>query len=135
MDNIYYRVNKANKILDIVVLDWQCSFELNSLFTKHFQLFGRTIKCSIAKDNGRATEFIRKKVYPDKSKCYECGVRIHSFLCRYRLFIFTKHVQLIFYVGHLQVGSVTNKLANPLNWSYYPPFLWYHYIQAFMSIF
>ncbi|XP_028413320.1 zinc finger CCHC-type and RNA-binding motif-containing protein 1-like [Dendronephthya gigantea] len=37
------------------------------------QMFGRTIKCCIAKDNGRATEFIRKKYYPDKSRCYECG--------------------------------------------------------------
>jgi len=39
------------------------------------QMFGRTIKASIAKDNGRATEFIRRKVYKDKSRCYECGVR------------------------------------------------------------
>ena len=37
-------------------------------------MFGRTIKCNIAKDNGRTTEFIRRKNYPDKSKCYECGV-------------------------------------------------------------
>lgn len=46
------------------------------------QLFGRTIKCSIAQDNGRATEFIRKKNYPDKSKCYECGEEGHlSYKC------------------------------------------------------
>jgi len=37
-------------------------------------MFGRTIKASIAKDNGRAAEFIRRKVYKDKSCCYECGV-------------------------------------------------------------
>ncbi|XP_076328031.1 zinc finger CCHC-type and RNA-binding motif-containing protein 1-like [Tachypleus tridentatus] len=37
------------------------------------QLFGRTLKCSIAKDNGRTTEFIRRKDYKDKSRCYECG--------------------------------------------------------------
>lgn len=36
-------------------------------------LFERKIKCTIAKDNGRAAEFIRKKEYPDKSSCYECG--------------------------------------------------------------
>ena len=42
------------------------------------QMFGRTIKCSIAKDNGRAAEFIRRKEYKDKSQCYECGVR-HQF--------------------------------------------------------
>lgn len=40
-------------------------------------LFGRTLKCSIAKDNGRATEFIRRKYYTDKSRCYECGVSIY----------------------------------------------------------
>jgi len=46
------------------------------------QLFGRTIKCLIAQDNGRATEFIRKKNYPDKSKCYECGEEGHlSYAC------------------------------------------------------
>lgn len=41
------------------------------------ELFGRTWKCSIASDNGRATEFIKKKNYPDKSKCYECGESGH----------------------------------------------------------
>ena len=38
------------------------------------ELFGRTLKCSIAKDNGRAPEFIKRKIYKDKSFCYECGV-------------------------------------------------------------
>lgn len=40
------------------------------------ELFGRTLKCSIATDNGRAKEFIKRKIYKDKSRCYECGVRI-----------------------------------------------------------
>ena len=45
-------------------------------------LFERKIKCVIAKDNGRATEFIRKKEYPDKSSCYECGEEGHlSYEC------------------------------------------------------
>lgn len=44
------------------------------------QMFGRTIKCNIAKDNGRTTEFIKRKNYPDKSKCYECGVSIIDFI-------------------------------------------------------
>ena len=44
------------------------------LYNSVFQMFERTIRCSIAKDNGRAPEFIKKKVYKDKSKCYECGV-------------------------------------------------------------
>lgn len=46
------------------------------------ELFGRTLKCSIAKDNGRASEFIRKRHYADKSRCYECGEIGHlSFRC------------------------------------------------------
>lgn len=36
-------------------------------------LNGRTITAKIAEDNGRAAEFIRKRVYKDKSRCYECG--------------------------------------------------------------
>lgn len=46
------------------------------------QLFGRTVKASIAIDNGRATEFIRRRNYSDKSKCYECGDTGHlSYAC------------------------------------------------------
>ncbi|VUZ51043.1 unnamed protein product [Hymenolepis diminuta] len=37
------------------------------------EILGRTVKASIAVDNGRATEFIRRREYPDKSRCYECG--------------------------------------------------------------
>ncbi|CBI31391.3 unnamed protein product, partial [Vitis vinifera] len=33
----------------------------------------RTLTASIAADNGRAAEFIRRRVYKDKSRCYECG--------------------------------------------------------------
>ncbi|KAG6578804.1 U11/U12 small nuclear ribonucleoprotein 31 kDa protein, partial [Cucurbita argyrosperma subsp. sororia] len=36
-------------------------------------LNGRALKVAIANDNGRAAEFIRKRVYKDKSRCYECG--------------------------------------------------------------
>lgn len=32
------------------------------------ELFGRTIKCSVARDNGRAAEFIRRKTYKDKTR-------------------------------------------------------------------
>ncbi|KAI8511096.1 Zinc finger CCHC-type and RNA-binding motif-containing protein 1 [Branchiostoma belcheri] len=36
----------------------------------------------MAKDNGRASEFIRRKVYKDKSQCYECGEEGHlSYAC------------------------------------------------------
>lgn len=46
------------------------------------QLFGRTVKASIAIDNGRAAEFIRRRNYTDKTRCYECGVSAcFSFLC------------------------------------------------------
>ncbi|XP_053709716.1 zinc finger CCHC-type and RNA-binding motif-containing protein 1 isoform X4 [Synchiropus splendidus] len=46
------------------------------------QLFGRTVKASIAIDNGRAAEFIRRRNYTDKSKCYECGETGHlSYAC------------------------------------------------------
>lgn len=45
-------------------------------------MFGRTMKSSIAIDNGRSTEFIRKRQYTDKSSCYECGKEGHlSYKC------------------------------------------------------
>ncbi|RZF48419.1 hypothetical protein LSTR_LSTR014231 [Laodelphax striatellus] len=45
-------------------------------------MFGRTLKSSIAVDNGRSAEFIRRKSYPDKSRCYECGEEGHlSYAC------------------------------------------------------
>ncbi|XP_067933497.1 zinc finger CCHC-type and RNA-binding motif-containing protein 1-like [Watersipora subatra] len=45
-------------------------------------MFGRTVTCSIAKDNGRAPEFIKRKEYKDKSQCYECGEEGHlSYKC------------------------------------------------------
>ncbi|XP_066525370.1 zinc finger CCHC-type and RNA-binding motif-containing protein 1 [Hoplias malabaricus] len=46
------------------------------------QLFSRTVKASIAIDNGRAAEFIRRRNYSDKSRCYECGEDGHlSYSC------------------------------------------------------
>ncbi|KAL5113022.1 Zinc finger CCHC-type and RNA-binding motif-containing protein 1 [Taenia crassiceps] len=46
------------------------------------EMFGRHIKASIAVDNGRAAEFIRRREYPDKSRCYECGKSGHlSYTC------------------------------------------------------
>lgn len=43
---------------------------------------GRTLKCNIAKDNGRAKEFIKRKDYLDKTRCYECGEVGHlSYKC------------------------------------------------------
>lgn len=46
------------------------------------EMFGRMLKASIAKDNGRAPEFIRRREYPDKTRCYECGEFGHlSYKC------------------------------------------------------
>lgn len=45
-------------------------------------LNGRTLRASIAADNGRAPEFIRRRVYKDKSRCYECCEEGHlSYEC------------------------------------------------------
>ena len=52
------------------------------LFYFILQLFGRTLVCCIAKDNGRTREFIRRKEYPDKTQCFECGEFGHlSYKC------------------------------------------------------
>lgn len=67
------------------------------------EMYGRTLKASIAQDNGRSAEFIKKKVcinlrkicfsnenglikllqiYPDKTTCFECGETGHlSYSC------------------------------------------------------
>lgn len=45
-------------------------------------MFGRTVKLSIAKDNGRSDEFNNKRIYVDKQRCYECGQEGHlSYKC------------------------------------------------------
>jgi len=45
------------------------------------EVLGRTVKSSIAVDNGRSAEFIRRRDYPDKSQCYECGQEGHLSYC------------------------------------------------------
>lgn len=40
-------------------------------------LNGRTLTASIAADNGRTPEFIRKRVYRDTARCFECGADGH----------------------------------------------------------
>uniref|UniRef100_A0A8B9FYV8 Zinc finger CCHC-type and RNA-binding motif-containing protein 1 n=1 Tax=Amazona collaria TaxID=241587 RepID=A0A8B9FYV8_9PSIT len=72
---------KSKGVAFILFLDKEsaqnCSRALNNK-----QLFGRVIKASIAIDNGRAAEFIRRRNYFDKSKCYECGEAGHlSYAC------------------------------------------------------
>lgn len=57
-------------------------YVVNSLFIFLIvQILGRTLKSSIAVDNGRSTEFIRRRDYPDKSLCYECGQEGHLSYC------------------------------------------------------
>ncbi|KAF8796313.1 zinc finger CCHC-type and RNA-binding motif-containing protein 1-like [Argiope bruennichi] len=73
--------HKSKGVAFVLFLDkegaYKCVRSLNQQ-----QLFGRMLKCSIAKDNGRATEFIRRKFYKDKSRCYECGEEGHlSYNC------------------------------------------------------
>ncbi|XP_074125677.1 zinc finger CCHC-type and RNA-binding motif-containing protein 1 isoform X1 [Sminthopsis crassicaudata] len=72
---------KSKGVAFILFLDKEsaqnCSRALNNK-----QLFGRVIKASIAIDNGRAAEFIRRRNYFDKSRCYECGETGHlSYAC------------------------------------------------------
>jgi len=46
------------------------------------ELHGRTLKVSIAADNGRTREFLHHVEYPDKSRCFECGAAGHlSYEC------------------------------------------------------
>ncbi|XP_026299659.1 zinc finger CCHC-type and RNA-binding motif-containing protein 1 isoform X1 [Apis mellifera] len=55
-----------------------CAKNLNNT-----EIGGRTVRSSIAVDNGRSTEFIRRRDYPDKSQCYECGEEGHlSYNCK-----------------------------------------------------
>ena len=59
----------------------ESQFQPNS-FLIEFQLFDREWKASVAKDNGRTEEFIQRRDYPDKSRCYECGEFGHlSYKC------------------------------------------------------
>ncbi|XP_065079185.1 zinc finger CCHC-type and RNA-binding motif-containing protein 1-like [Ochlerotatus camptorhynchus] len=54
-----------------------CCTSLNNV-----EMFGRTLKASIAKDNGKGDEFGQRREYPDKSRCYECGEQGHlSYKC------------------------------------------------------
>ncbi|CAH8488008.1 unnamed protein product [Schistosoma turkestanicum] len=72
---------KSKGVAFVLFLDrndaYNCANKLNNT-----QMFGRTLKASIARDNGRAAEFIRRREYPNKSRCYECGSFGHlSYKC------------------------------------------------------
>lgn len=73
------RKSKGVAFIQFVTEDSACSAirEFNQKL-----LYGRTVTCSIAKDNGRTPEFITKRYYTDKSRCYECGQPGHiSYVC------------------------------------------------------
>uniref|UniRef100_A0A673LCI3 Zinc finger CCHC-type and RNA binding motif 1 n=1 Tax=Sinocyclocheilus rhinocerous TaxID=307959 RepID=A0A673LCI3_9TELE len=53
----------------VLFLDRESAHNCCLIAFELFQLFGRTVKASIAIDNGRAAEFIRRRNYTDKSKC------------------------------------------------------------------
>lgn len=69
--------HKSTGVAFVLFLERESSHKCVKALNRR-ELFGRTLKCSIAKDNGRTTEFIRRKFYKDKSRCYECGVSINN---------------------------------------------------------
>eukprot|EP00123_Amoebidium_parasiticum_P000032 comp10079_c1_seq1/m.4933 comp10079_c1_seq1/g.4933 ORF comp10079_c1_seq1/g.4933 comp10079_c1_seq1/m.4933 type:complete len:193 (-) comp10079_c1_seq1:230-808(-) len=51
------------------------------------ELLGRKVRCSIAKDNGRAAEFIRRRTYTKANVCFECKESGHqSYECPKNMF-------------------------------------------------
>lgn len=45
-------------------------------------MFGRKLRAKIATDNGRSAEFVRKRSYENKQRCFECGDEGHlSYKC------------------------------------------------------
>ncbi|OWF51639.1 zinc finger CCHC-type and RNA-binding motif-containing protein 1-like [Mizuhopecten yessoensis] len=76
------RVTRRSKGVAFVLFVERDSAHKASHALNNTTMFGRTIRCNIAKDNGRTTEFIKRKDYPDKSRCYECGEEGHlSYKC------------------------------------------------------
>ncbi|XP_069759417.1 zinc finger CCHC-type and RNA-binding motif-containing protein 1 isoform X7 [Narcine bancroftii] len=72
---------KSKGVAFVLFLDRESAYNCTRALNNK-QLFGRTVKASIAVDNGRASEFIRRRNYTDKSRCYECGEYGHlSYAC------------------------------------------------------
>ncbi|KAH9504749.1 Zinc finger CCHC-type and RNA-binding motif-containing protein 1 [Bulinus truncatus] len=79
MKDKYTRQSKG--VAFVLFLDRESAYSSVRALNKT-KMFDRTVSCSIAKDNGRAPEFIRRREYLDKSKCYECGEEGHlSYKC------------------------------------------------------
>ena len=75
------RTRKSRGVAFVLFLKKEDAVSCAKIFNGK-EMFGRTLKASIASDNGRSAEFIRRREYPDKSKCYECGEEGHlSYQC------------------------------------------------------
>ena len=76
------RVTRESKGVAFVLFIERASAQRAIQALNRKELFGRTLKVCIAADNGRTKEFIKRKVYKDKSRCYECGDSGHlSYNC------------------------------------------------------
>ena len=62
------KVSRESKGVAFVLYVDRTSAHKAILALNRKELFGRTIKCSVARDNGRAAEFIRRKTYKDKTR-------------------------------------------------------------------
>lgn len=76
------KVTRESKGVAFVLFVDRNSAQRAILSLNHKELFGRTLKCKMANDNGRTTEFIKRRIYKDKTRCYECGEYGHlSYKC------------------------------------------------------
>lgn len=76
------RLTRESKGVAFVLFVERASAQRAIQALNHKELFGRTLKVCIATDNGRTKDFIKRRVYKDKSRCYECGDSGHlSYNC------------------------------------------------------
>ena len=65
------KVSRESKGVAFVLFVDKASAQRAVVAVNRKELFGRTLKCSIATDNGRTTEFIKRRLYKDKSRSFE----------------------------------------------------------------
>ncbi|EFX79288.1 hypothetical protein DAPPUDRAFT_104375 [Daphnia pulex] len=80
---VKHRLTRKSKGVAFIVYKTQEEASNCIQQTNQKEMFGRILKSSIAKDNGRTEEFAtQKKTYEDKSHCFECGQEGHlSYQC------------------------------------------------------